>query len=180
MSDTQNNELDVQRAKVSFIDGLIKEKSELISKLLDGAKGVEGYSIGSRETSEKIEVHVKQHKKELFDLFVQQQINGDAYRFMDNIINSFSSIAKSVSSEAEKLLFSKQCELTFLNQELERLKTLRANEVRKLSELEALAVMAKKRDRQHRPDRDPNTSAGRAAMDLAERRKKGKIKSSLS
>jgi len=187
MSD--KNQLGVIRVRSNLLGELIVEKNAQFSSLVENLKKFEGYSLGTKEASDKIISYVKAQRAELTSLVSQQKLHPEIAKFTDALLDKIVAAARVASSEGEKLLFTKQGETISVKQEAERLVALKATHDVKIKEIEATKTVVeekketvespkeqdtptKKRIPKQRPDKDPNTKIGRAAMDVMERRKK--------
>lgn len=162
-------------AQITLLDELIQERRSRFTSLNDAMKMVEGYSIGIKEATNKLDEHIKQQKKDLLDVLIKQQINQEAYRFVENILNVTSNVNKGIIDDGGKIVFMRQQEIMSLKQEIEKLFEVKSSKEKELNELKIQELLEKKRsERQHRPDQDPTTKVGQTAMELKVKRKKAK------
>jgi hypothetical protein len=169
------SDLDLQKQKTELLEDLLKQKMSQANALKESMKTIEAYTTGTKDIAKKIKDVTSSKKKECLDLFVSQKINPDVYQYINDVINAYNNIVISAETESDKIVYTKQCEMNFLSQEYSRTKELQSVELNKLNDLQVAQAMEKKRsERQYRPDQDPNTPAGRAAMDLMARKKAGK------
>lgn len=179
--------IDQMRARALFLDELVAEKKNQINLMLESLKRFEGYSNGSKELSDKIGNFIKKQQAELSALASQQKLQPDIVKFIDTVLGGTRDYVRSTCSEVEKLYFAKQGEFIYIQQEVENLSRLKEQLQQKIISEEALETTTKaviEKDLQEkndkpkrtRPDKDSSTRVGRAALDIAERKKKYKKK----
>lgn len=156
--------------KLAFLDEIIFEKTSLLESLKSSIKSIEGYAIGTRDLAINNESVHAQRKKEVLELLSQQKITGEAYAIVDSILADFQSINKTALFDVEKVLLGRQCELNACISEIEKLSTKRLELVKKIEEMEVHAAIEKRRENGVRPDMNVKTAAGRAAIDLKQRK----------
>lgn len=171
------------KARVDLLSEILNEKKNSFNSMTETLKKVDGYAVGSKETTDKIEDYIRNQKKELSDLVEQGKIQNDVAMMLFKFFNNIGSVSRSISKEAEKIFHFKQGEIIFLKQEIEKLSTIKTTHETVLLEREKEAEKRKsstseekveKEQPRVRPDQDPKTRAGKAAIDLAERRKKAR------
>jgi len=198
--DEQEKNLDRHaiEVKATFLQELIVEKNEQFNSKMEALKRYEGHVTGSKDLLEKISNYIKKQQSDVEDLVVQQKLTPEISNFVKAILEGTKSFVRLTCGDVEKIYFSKQGELLFIQQEAEkfaqqglaldaRIKQL--DEVVKKQEESVLAqevasaveeITDKPKKKQRiRPDQDPTTKVGRAAMDLAERRRKNQKKNYL-
>jgi len=199
--DEQEKNLDRHaiEVKATFLQELIVEKNEQFNSKMEALKRYEGHVTGSKDLLEKISNYIKKQQSDVEDLVVQQKLTPEISNFVKAILEGTKSFVRLTCGDVEKIYFSKQGELLFIQQEAEkfaqqglaldaRIKQL--DEVVKKQEESVLAqevasavdeITDKPKKKQRiRPDQDPTTKVGRAAMDLAERRRKNQKKITLN
>jgi multidrug efflux pump subunit AcrA (membrane-fusion protein) len=178
--------------KVSFLQEMIAEKTEQFNLMIDVLKRYEAHAAGSKDIVEKFSNYVKKQQSDVEALKAQQKLTTDISNFVNAVLEGTKACVRSICGDVEKVYFSKQGELLFLQQEIEKLikqkLTLETSigaleeEVIKEQEQKSLDVDATtadepKKKKRVRPDQDPTTRVGRAALDLAERRRRHQKKS---
>ena len=166
MSETIEN----VKFKLQFLDELLDEKGRQLDALKSSAKSVEGYAIGVRELATTNDALFLQQKREALDMLSQQKLSCEDYQFVDSILTNFYLTNRNAALEAEKVLLGRQCEIAACSQEINTLSQKKTETVRTLEELKLQAAIDKRRERGVRPDQDPDTQAGRTAMDLKARK----------
>jgi hypothetical protein len=184
MSEQQAFDPKTLTTRIEILSEIVETKTSQLNNLIEGLKRLDGYVLGSKESVEKIEKHIKQQKNELKELASQGKVSKEIFSFLDSVFNSMISFVKSVSLDAERLFFSKQGETVFLKQDIEKMVVLKKNHevALKATEKNELKkeVEVKEEIQKVRPDKNPNTKIGRAAIDIAERKKKAKESSILN
>lgn len=191
LSEAQEGLIAKLKEKISFLDELIqdiKSELELLSKEL---YRVEDYSLGVKDSTRKIEGHIGSQKKEILELRAKQQLNVDAFNFIDGLLNTTLSTVKNIGLENEKISLTKKVEFASKNAEMTKLNSKKSDYLAKIEEIvnprppaplppqafvKEISTEIKVKNRKFRPDKDPNTRAGKASLDLAERRRKAKKK----
>ncbi len=181
--------------RVSFLQEIISQKVLQFNEMLESLKKFEGYSTGSKEIVEKTSNHIKKQQAELDNLVTGQKISPEISKFISTILESVRSFVRLTCGDAERQYFSKQGELLFLQQEVEKLANTKLEYEQRIKDLDTATVKTKLEEtapkieslpaqdksqtgvttakkKRVRPDQDPTTRAGRAALDIAERRKK--------
>jgi len=168
-------EFEAHQVKIKLLDELIAQKTNHLNKIKEALKTFEAYSIGVREIIEKNEPKIKHSQKEALDLFGQQKINLEVYAFIRDALDDLYNSGKNNLQEIERIFLTRQLEVAMLTQDVENITNIKSLSVNKVHELETVVELNKKsQERNHRPDQDPNTIAGRAAMDVASRKNKAK------
>lgn len=189
------------KERFNLIEEIVVEKINAFNELFEKLKKLEANLEGSKTLSEKVNNHIKSQQSELAVLVNQNQISGDVSKFIVNILENTRNFLRSASGDVERLYFTKQGELIYLQKEIDNLGKLKSTYEEKLNSLEKeksdkkpdveqkdvaeisqenVATPLKKKQKRVRPDQDPTTKAGRAAMDLAARRKAVREKKKLS
>ena len=179
-------------AQISLLGEMIIEKTQLTNVLAENLKKYEGSTLGSKEVSERVNNHIKKQKVDILGLIEKKQVMPEVGKVLDIVLNSIQSSIKSACEEVDRLYFSKQGEFLYLKLELEKLANLKTQYEKKLQELESVEITQAKNEQlkkqeqpdvnsvdkkqRIRPDKNPNTKAGRAALDIAERKRKYKSK----
>ena len=195
----ENATIKALASRSKLLEELITDKKTQLNSLVESLKRLEGYTVGSKELTEKLGKHVKQQKKELAELVAQEKISKDFSDFVETVLNNVVIFSKNESLESDRLFYSKQGEIVFLRQDLEKLIVSKTNHdsaiktrLEEAKKEEAKKEEAKKEEAKQevqkpkeqttriRPDKDPTTRAGRAALDIAERRKKALEKQKAS
>jgi len=173
--------------RARLLTELIGDKTTSLNSMIENIKRLDGYVLGSKESIAKVEEHVKKQKKELVELLTQKKIPQEVANLIDGVLRSTSAFAKNVAMDAERLFYSKQGEMIFLKQDIEKLSSIKANHESALTNVQkqqeektetkqATPVKAdepvQEKKQPVRPDKNPNTKIGRAAMDIMERKKK--------
>jgi len=179
------------KEKISFLDELIVERQQDLEGLIADIQRLEGYSLGAKDSLQKIENHVVSQRKDIMEFRAKQQINADAFNFIDGLLNSTFNTIKNLNSENEKLILAKKVEHASKNIEISKLNSTKLNLISQIEEIlnpvpdpplppqayvSEISTELKVKNRKFRPDKNPNTRAGRASLDLSERRKKAKKK----
>ena len=183
----QKDFMNMMATRVRLLTELIGDKTTSLNSMIENIKKLDGYVLGSKESISKVEEHIKKQKKELVELLTQKKIPQEVASLIDGVLRSTSAFAKNVSMDAERLFYSKQGEMIFLKQDIEKLSSIKANHESELENVqkqqeekaetkEVTPVKAdepvQEKKQPVRPDKNPNTKIGRAAMDIMERKKK--------
>ena len=183
----QKDFMNMMATRVRLLTELIGDKTTSLNSMIENIKKLDGYVLGSKESISKVEEHIKKQKKELVELLTQKKIPQEVASLIDGVLRSTSAFAKNVAMDAERLFYSKQGEMIFLKQDIEKLSSIKANHESELENVqkqqeekaETKEVTPAKADepiqekkQPVRPDKNPNTKIGRAAMDIMERKKK--------
>lgn len=177
-------------AKIELLEDLITENSKIIDLMIENIKKLDSYAGGSRESADKVIKFVEAQKSEFLKIIEKENINDikQLTNLVMLLLNSVLEQTRKIAKEAENLYFAKQGELLFAKQGLDKLKNLKKNYRDSLNENKPKQeddVNKEKEQTQSsqdaptsriRPDKNPNTRVGKAALDLAERRKKYKNK----
>lgn len=183
----QKDFMNMMATRVRLLTELIGDKTTSLNSMIENIKKLDGYVLGSKESISKVEEHIKKQKKELVELLTQKKIPQEVASLIDGVLRSTSAFAKNVAMDAERLFYSKQGEMIFLKQDIEKLSSIKANHESELENVqkqqeekaetkEVTPVKAdepvQEKKQPVRPDKNPNTKIGRAAMDIMERKKK--------
>lgn len=187
--------------KIKFLEEMISERNSQFNQMLESIKRVEGYSNGAKELSEKIGNYIKKQQAELDNLKSQQKIAPDVSAFVGNILEGIRTFVRATCGDVERVYFSNQGELLFVKDDIEKLNKKKLNHLNEVQAIEAEEKQQEvnaeenknvpaeevddvqqksKKKKRVRPDKDPTTRAGRAAMDIARRRKSAREKKTLS
>ena len=187
--------------KIKFLEEMISERNSQFNQMLESIKRVEGYSNGAKELSEKIGNYIKKQQAELDNLKSQQKIAPDVSAFVGNILEGIRTFVRATCGDVERVYFSNQGELLFVKDDIEKLNKKKLNHLNEVQAIEAKEKQQEvnaeenknvpaeevddvqqksKKKKRVRPDKDPTTRVGRAAMDIAERRKTARKKKNLS
>lgn len=170
------------KVRSSLLGEITSEKNNQIISMVEVLKKLDGYALGTKESIEKVEKHVLSQKSDIAKLVIEKKITPEIASFIDVVLNSIVKFSKSITKDSEKLFFAKQGELSFAQQELEKYVTLKKNhddaaasaEKDLQRESEKPSDQPEKKQIKTRPDKDPTTKVGRAAIDIAERKKRGR------
>jgi hypothetical protein len=184
----QKDFINTLTVRARLLTELLGDRTTTLNTMIENLKRFDGYALGAKESIDKIEEHIKKQKKELVDLVTQKKIPQEVGSLIDGVLRSTSIFAKNVAMDAERLFFSKQGEVIFLKQEIEKLSSIKANHESALANIQKQqeekpaeqaqpqpAVQEKvepEKSEKVRPDKNPKTKIGRAAMDIMERKKK--------
>lgn len=190
---------DQAAAVVSFLDGLIAEKTTQLTMMLENLKRIEAQASGAKEISDKVGIYIKRQQTDALKLAEKQQFSPEISKFFDTALEAIRGFVRATCNDAERLYFLRQGEMLCLKAEVDKLSELKLQHEQKVedfkkqvkpvnvegtketNQLDDAAKKAKKNKEEKaqrvRPDQDPTTRAGRAAMDIAERRKKYQKKS---
>jgi hypothetical protein len=186
--------------KAEIIIEIIKTTIEELKEIESNVKQVEGFAFGVKETADKLEGYIKKHKTEIFELEKEGKIQKPIVLLLNSAAENILKFVKDNSKEAEKLHYIRQGEILGIKGKINRLKISYNSTKDEIQSLEAednvLAIQAsiikddttdemlqkepvttEKKTQEvktpkTRPDKNPNTKIGKAALDLAERRKK--------
>jgi len=174
------------KTKLSLLNNLIESKTNAVNAHIENLKKLEGYSFAGREITAKFNSYLTQQASEIQALAVSQKISQEIASVALTILENFKKIVKETEEESMKIFFVKQGETLAENQDLTNLLSIKKtlnDEIEKstLQPVVSQAVEAsvegeakETKKKRVRPDKDLTTRVGRAALDLAERRKKHK------
>jgi len=174
MSEEKSFDLKTLTSRIQILSEIVDTKTSQLNTLIENLKRLDGYVLGSKESIEKIEKHIKQQKNELKELTAQGKISKEISSFLESVFNSISTFSKSIPLDAERLFFSKQGEISFLKQDVEKLISLKNNHESAAKNVETKKEETKEEHQRVRPDKNPHTKIGQAAIDIAERKRKAK------
>lgn len=177
-------------AKIELLEDLITENSKIIDLMIENIKKLDSYAGGSRESADKVIKFVEAQKSEFLKIIEKENINDikQLTNLVMLLLNSVLEQTRKIAKEAENLYFAKQGELLFAKQGLDKLKNLKKNYRDSLNENKPKQENDVNKEKEQtqssqdaptsriRPDKNPNTRVGKAALNLAERRKKYKNK----
>lgn len=177
------------REKTSLYEELIDSHSKELEAVKIALVRLEDYSLGVKDTIQKIENHVSSQKKDILELRIKQQINADAHNFIDGLLAATLIATRNLLLENEKLILTKKIEAANKVADISRLTSLKQDCEKRIKEIlnptptpplppqayvQQITTDIKVKNRKHRPDKNPETKAGRAALELAQRRQKAK------
>jgi hypothetical protein len=168
---------DALKMKISFIEELMKQKISQANSLRESLRPLEAFNTATKEMSKKIEEIVTPKKQESLELLSKAKMTGESYRFLIEILDQLSGLTQHSKQDSEKILFSRQQELNFIAQEFTKLKELYEKLNLELNKPEQTISEDKKEETKTnyiRPDQNPNTRVGKAALELQQRKKVGK------
>lgn len=190
--DNKNADKDFLANKIVVLQEMIVEKTSQFNEMVETIKRFEGHSSGSKDLSEKIGNHIKKQQADVVQLATQQKIAPDISKFIEIVLENVRTFVRQACGDVERFYFSKQGELLFLQQEIEKLMILKNDCEQKLNQQNSIAVQQKiesdsakvpvaieiveksVKPKRVRPDQDPTTRVGRAAIDIKERKLKTK------
>jgi len=190
--DNKNADNDFLANKIVVLQEMIVEKTSQFNEMVETIKRFEGHSSGSKDLSEKIGNHIKKQQADVVQLATQQKIAPDISKFIEIVLENVRTFVRQACGDVERFYFSKQGELLFLQQEIEKLMILKNDCEQKLNQQNSIAVQQKiesdsakvsvaietveksVKPKRVRPDQDPTTRVGRAAIDIKERKLKTK------
>lgn len=171
--------IEFQKLKVQTIEQFIERKNNQLTLLREGLKIAEALNYGIKNVSKKIDDIVLPKKPDVFQLLMDSKVSPDTYKMISDMMGAIESTLKSSSQDAEKILYTRQCEINFLQNDIAQLKTELESAISSLAELEKIPEPATKEEKKTeyiRPDKNPNTRIGKAALDLAARKAAGRDK----
>ena len=174
--------IEFQKLKVQTIEQFIERKNNQLTLLREGLKIAEALNYGIKNVSKKIDDIVLPKKPDVFQLLMDGKVSPDTYKMISDMMGAIESTLKSSSQDAEKILYTRQCEINFLQNDIAQLKTELENAISSLTELEKIPEPATKEEKKTeyiRPDKNPNTRIGKAALDLAARKASGRDKKEI-
>jgi hypothetical protein len=173
--------------RASLLDELITDRSKSIDNMIENVKKLDTYAAGTKEGSEKIRKLAENQKSEFAKYAEKENVDKNIVNIVEIILNNILEYTRNVSKEAENFYFAKQGELIFAKQELEKLQILKMNhnnlindEKSKKDQIAETSLdnvaegKEQEKPKRIRPDKDPSTRVGKAAIDLAERKRKYK------
>ena len=178
----KNNTI-ILETKVELLTNLLKEHLIESQNQENSLKRLDGYSFGSKEISKKFAEFIGKKKLEIATLVKEGKLPQQVGTFIQEILNGNLSFISKEQAEAEKLFFVKQGELLTvknqakkINSTLEQTKTelqqIKNDELKEKESRQIVIESALPKTEKPRPDKDPTTKIGRAAMDLMERKRK--------
>ncbi len=171
--------------KIELLEELLKNKVSQANSLKESMKPVEAFCTVTKELCKKINEIIEPKKIETLEMVSKGRLQGEAYKYMAEILNSLSSVVDASNLESEKMMSVKQQELNFLANEYTKLKEVHGKLVAEINKAKIEAekqvtqqeektaetvVPTPKENTYVRPDQNPNTKIGRASMDLQKRR----------
>lgn len=123
------------KEKVSLLDEFILDCQKELERLSREAQRFEDYSQGVKDSTQKLENHIVLQKKEILELRIKQQLNLEAFNFIDSLLESALVVVKKTSLEGEKISLTKKIELASKNAEIVKLNSQKnnyANEINKI------------------------------------------------
>lgn len=123
----QETSPDRLKDKISLIEEFIKEKQKELEQLSKDSLRVDDYSQGIKDAIQKIENHINIQKKEILELRIKQQLNLEAFNFIDGLLESALIVAKKTNLEGEKISLTKRVELANKSAELLKLNSQKSD-----------------------------------------------------
>lgn len=166
----------MSKEKMEVLEELMKNKVAQANALKDSMRPIEAYGASTKELCKKINEIIQPKKIESLEMLSKGKVHGEAYKYLSEILSAISSVTESAEQDAEKIHFAKQQELNFIINEYTKLKEIHGKMVSELNKtmIESQVEEKQAQDPQQtvyvRPDQNPNTKLGRAAMDLQKRR----------
>ena len=157
---------------------------EEFNTLESNIKQVEGFAFGVKETADKFEGYMNKHKLEISSLEKEGKIPTAVANLLNVAATSALVFIKESAKEADRLFYVRQGEILGAKNKATKLKALHDSTKLEIEKLKIEAVISetgveeeigksqKNKKAKIRPDQNPNTKIGKAALDLAERRKK--------
>jgi len=112
-------------AKVTILEEMIVEKTRHLNELFENIKRLEGYSSGSKEIVERVSSHIKKQQLDVANLESQKKLTSELSKFIEKVLENTRTYVRQVCGDVERVYFSKQGELLFLQQELDNLAKLK-------------------------------------------------------
>ena len=179
MDDKNTEFLNTISIRAKLLNEMVEDKKSQLESSIENLKRLEGYNVGSKDSATKLDAYLNQQKLELVQLVSQQKMSQEIGTFVEKLLNSVSIVSKNSSMDAERLFYTKQGEMLQLKNDLEKLLSIKNNHDSALLKASKEAEVAEqekeeasKTIQKTRPDLDPKTKIGKAAMDLKERKKK--------
>lgn len=172
---------EAQKLKIQTFEQILEKKNQQLTTLKEQLKIAEALNYGVKNVSKKVEDVVSPKKSQVFQFLLEGKISPEIYKSIVDTFESVESITKSSSLDSEKILYTRQCEVNFLNADIASTKTELSQNLVILSDLEKSEnstppVEDKPKSEYVRPDKNPRTKIGRAALDLAARKAAWKAK----
>lgn len=194
MNEETKSQLEIEEKLLKRLLSSIENESK---ELEDIVKRYEGYSYGSSELVKKFDEFKTKKNKEFSDLVQNQKMNAGVANLLAALLNDSSRFLNNEKITAEKMYCVKQGELLRANSqkskvevmigsikgELEKMNSQieQAENVINPSFLEQDSILAgddtariEESKNRIRPDKNPNTKIGRAAMEIERRRQLSK------
>lgn len=192
-------------SKIEVMKNLLKSMEEESSALNGSVKRLDSYKFGLKDISNKFKDHVEKKRKELSIQIKEGKLNQQIANLIFNHLNDSHQFLKNESNEAEKFFNVRQGELLSLRNQIKKINDIIVDlEARSRAELEVEenkssleeksssenpsedeievkfdieeeSQSSKAQEERIRPDKNPNTKIGRAAIDLAERKRQSKM-----
>lgn len=172
----------MSKEKMEILEELIRNKVNQANTLKESMKPIEAFGAATKEICKKINEIIDPKKVETLEMLSKGRMQGEAYRYVAEIISAISEVTDVSLRESEKMYFTKQQELNFLANEYTKLKEIHGKLVAELNKaVEEVKAVEKNENKQEetvtvskpeyvRPDQNPNTKIGRASMDLQKKR----------
>jgi hypothetical protein len=163
------------RAHLDLYDKIIKQKTEQLDRARELIRSLETYAAGSREVIEKNEIKLKEFHGLILDLFSNHTVDLSTCMRLLAVHDEILEVGKSATRGLNQTFAVKQTEIALLSQDIESAREAGAVCQKKIDELEiVIALQKRKKEREHRPDQDPSTPQGRAALDITARKNRNK------
>ena len=186
MNDKKNDlSKETLKIRADLLHELIEEKANSLNSVSENLKKIDSYTLGSKESLEKLRTYVSFQTKEFMKLATKENFDPKVMSVVEIVLNNIQEHSRMVAKESENLYCVKQGEFLTIKQELDKIKALKKNHdsmissqdlenaEEKLHALDEVQEEPKKEEpKRVRPDKNPKTRIGRAAMDLAERKRK--------
>ena len=164
--------------RLELVNELLFTKNLALTSKAEELKFFEGFVAGTTNVINRVDNNINLQKKESLRLLEQKSLKLESVNLIDIVLDQNKTLLQSLHHEYDKLLFSKTYEISLLKVDIDKLSIMQVDVVKKLKELEPIIlvnpieVVQEKVVGRPRVDKDPNTKIGRAAIDIAERRKK--------
>jgi hypothetical protein len=163
------SEIESTKTKIEAYSEIIKKKEGQIGTVKEQQKVTEALVFGIKSLSKKVDDVIGPKKLEAFNLLKDGRVDPEVFRIFFDTLDSLEVITRSSTQEVEMIKYTRQCEVNFLNSEISQLKSEIEKQSTRLVEIE---VAQKKEEVEYiRPDKNTNTRAGRASLDLQERKR---------
>jgi hypothetical protein len=194
-------------SQIEILDTLLLTTSQELVALESNIKQIEGYALGAKEATNKVEDYIKKQKEEVATLERAEKIQPAMTTLLVSATGNILKFVKDFSSEADKLHHIRLGEILGIKNRTTKLSVLidsKKSEIEKLRvedettenvTAESMEVTWEEpsvsqpvevpnitedspsvEESKIRPDKNPHSRTGQAAMDLMQRRKKSKEK----
>lgn len=171
--------------KIEILEELLKMKINQANSLKESMRPVDAFGTATKELCKKIKEIIEPKKIETLEMVSKNKLQGEAYKYVSEMLTSLSSVVDMAQLESEKMTSIKQQELNFLVNEYTKLKDIHGKLVTEMNnakietekqnttqaEKEVETITSEPKETTYiRPDQNPNTKIGRASLDLQKRR----------